>query len=76
MAFGKTGEFIEKYFKKGKQVLVEGRIQNRTWEDKGQKHYATDFIAENVYFADSADKESKIEDDGYITIEDPSDLPF
>ena len=51
--FGKTAEFCEKYFKKGQQVLVEGRIQNKTWEDeKGFKRYGTDYIAELVYFAD------------------------
>ena len=53
-AFGKTAEFCAKYFKKGQQVLVEGRIQNRTWEDQnGQKRYTTDFIVEDTYFADS-----------------------
>lgn len=75
--FGKTAEFVGKYFKKGKQVLVEGRIQNRTWEDQnGQKRYATDFIAEQVYFADSTDK-APVEDTGtYITVDDTEELPF
>ena len=77
VAFGKTSEFVAKYFKKGKQVLVEGRIQNRTWQDEnGQKRYATDFIADQVYFADSSDK-APVEDTGtYITVDDTSDLPF
>ena len=78
-AFSKTAEFVSKYFKKGKQVLVEGRIQNRTWEDEqGQKRYATDYIAEQVYFADSADKtETNVipEDAGYVTVTD-EELPF
>ena len=53
-AFGKTGEFCSKYFSKGQQVAIIGRLQNRSWEDdQGQKHYATDVIAEEVYFADS-----------------------
>ena len=53
-AFGKTGEFCSKYFSKGQQVAVIGRLQTRNWEDgQGQKHYATDVIAEEVYFADS-----------------------
>lgn len=52
--FGKTAEFVSKYFEKGQQVAVIGRLQNRSWEDdQGQKHYATDVIAEEVYFADS-----------------------
>lgn len=54
VAFGKTAEFISKYFKKGQQVAVVGRIQTRTWEDdQGQKHYVTEIVAEEVYFADS-----------------------
>ena len=53
-AFGKLAEFCSKYYRKGQQVLVEGRIQNRSWDDQnGQKRYATDFIVENAYFADS-----------------------
>ncbi len=86
-AFGKTGEFVSKYFKKGNQVLIEGRIQNRTWEDQnGQKKYYTDYIVEQSYFADSRrDSSSQGEminsdipsDDGeFITIEDSADLPF
>lgn len=85
-AFGKTAEFCSKYYKKGQQVLVEGRVQNRTWEDQtGAKRYATDFIVEDAYFADSRRDESgsgsimnsDIPSDGeYITIDDTVDLPF
>ena len=54
IAWNKTGEFVGKYFKKGQQVLVSGRLQNRNWTDQqGVKHYATDVIAEEVEFADS-----------------------
>ena len=54
VAWGKTGEFCSKYFKKGQQVGIIGRIQTRTWDDEqGQKHYATEVIAEETYFADS-----------------------
>ena len=54
VAWSKTGEFCSKYFKKGQQVGIIGRIQTRNWEDeKGVKHYATEVIAEEVYFADS-----------------------
>ena len=53
-AWGKTAEFVSKYFKKGQQVSVIGRIQTRTWDDdQGQKHYVTEVVAEEVYFADS-----------------------
>ena len=42
------------YFKKGQQVGIVGRIQTRTWDDdQGQKHYVTEVVAEEAYFADS-----------------------
>ena len=54
VAWSKTGEFCSKYFKKGQQVGVIGRIQTRNWDDdQGQKHYVTEVIAEEAYFADS-----------------------
>ena len=54
VAWSKTGEFCSKYFKKGQQVGVIGRIQTRNWDDEnGQKHYVTEVIAEETYFADS-----------------------
>ena len=54
VAWGKTGEFCSKYFKKGQQVGVIGRLQTRSWDDdNAQKHYATEVVAEEVYFADS-----------------------
>jgi len=54
VAWDKTGEFCSKYFKKGQQVGVIGRIQTRNWDDEqGQKHYVTEVVAEETYFADS-----------------------
>ena len=54
VAIGKTGEFCQKFFKKGMQVGVVGRIQTRTWDDdQGMKHYVTEVVAEQVFFADS-----------------------
>ena len=54
VCIGKTAEFCSKYFKKGQQVGVIGRIQTRTWDDEqGQKHYVTEVVAEEAYFADS-----------------------
>ena len=82
-AFGKLADFCAKYYRKGQQVLVEGRIQNRTWEDQtGQKRYATDYIIENAYFADSRRDQATSEEvpsssmDGeFITVDDTDDLP-
>ena len=54
VAWSKTGEFCSKYFKKGQQVGVVGRLQTRTWDDQnGTKHYITEVVAEEAYFADS-----------------------
>jgi single-strand DNA-binding protein len=54
VAWNKQAEFCGKYFRKGLQVAVSGRIQVRTWDDnEGKRRYATEVIAEDVYFADS-----------------------
>ena len=54
VAFGKAGEFAEKYFKKGQMVSVVGRLQVRSWEDnEGKKRWSTDVIVEEQYFAES-----------------------
>ena len=54
VAYNKTAEFVNKYFKKGQEILVIGRLQNRTWDDQnGQKHYVTEVIVENVEFCGS-----------------------
>lgn len=80
VAWNKTAEFCSKYFKKGQQVGVVGRLQTRNYEDdKGVKHYITEVVAEEVYFADS-----KKEDDNATTEETESgnfynstdELPF
>ena len=49
-AFGKLGELAGQYLKKGQQVLVEGRLQTRSWESNGEKKYRTEIIADNVQF--------------------------
>ena len=53
VAWGKQGEFCSKYFKKGQQVGVIGRLQTRTWDDDKGRHYITEVVAEETYFADS-----------------------
>ena len=53
-AWEKTGEFCNSYFHKGQQVLVIGRLHNRTWNDEqGGKRTLTEVVAEEAYFADS-----------------------
>lgn len=54
VAWSKTAEFCSKYFSKGQQVCVVGSIQTRTWIDtEDKKHYVTEVVADEVYFADS-----------------------
>lgn len=71
VAWNKTAEFVNKYFKKGQQVAVIGRIQTRSYEDNGQKRFVTEVVAEEVYFADSK-KETEAEQLEFIS----EDLPF
>jgi len=54
VAWRKSVEFVDKYFSKGKQVYVTGRLQNRSWDGAdGKKCYATEVVALEVGFADS-----------------------
>lgn len=54
VSFGKSGEFVEKFFKKGQLVSVVGRLQVRSWDDKeGKKQWSTEVVVEENYFAES-----------------------
>jgi single-strand DNA-binding protein len=54
VAWRNTGEFVNKYFTKGRMACVAGRLQLREWTDKdGNKRRSAEVVADNVYFADS-----------------------
>jgi single-strand DNA-binding protein len=54
VAWSNNADTVARYFKKGSSICVVGNIQNRTWTDNNnQKHYATDIVADEVYFVDS-----------------------
>ena len=54
VAFGRSGEFAEKYFRKGTKILVTGRIQTGSYTNKdGVKVYTTDVVVEDQEFAES-----------------------
>lgn len=54
IAWRNTGEFVSRYFSKGRMAVVSGRLQVRNWTDKdGNKRRATEVVAENVCFGDS-----------------------
>ena len=92
ITWGKTAEFIEKYFRKGMKIGIEGRIQTGSYKNKdGNTVYTTDIIADSVEFVESksassnsnsskpAESKPKIDEDGWMSIpEDVDDegLPF
>ena len=54
VAWRQTGEFVSKYFTKGRMAVVSGRLQVRKWQNKdGENRYSTEVVADNVYFGDS-----------------------
>lgn len=85
-AFGKTAEFIEKYFSKGMRIGITGRIQTGSYTDKdGRKVYTTDVVAENVEFVErkadgptDQNKTGRVDENGFEDIPDGIDeeLPF
>ena len=49
VAFGPVAEIIEKYIKKGQEVAIEGKLNNKTYEDKeGKTRYVTEIIADQI----------------------------
>lgn len=54
VAWRQTGEFVTRYFSKGRMAVVEGRLQIRDWTDKdGNKRRTAEIVADQVYFGDS-----------------------
>ena len=84
VAFGKNGEFAEKYLKQGTKIAITGHIQTGSYTNKdGQKVYTTDVIVDEQEFAESKANGEKSEEkpsanDGFIPIPDgiEGDLPF
>ena len=78
VAFGKNGEFVEKYFHKGMKVAVVGRIQTGSYDSKdGHKVYTTDVVCEELDFCESKQKQNA-DADGFMNIPDEieEELPF
>lgn len=86
VAFGRAGEFAEKYFRKGMKVAISGRIQTGSYTNKeGVKVYTTDIVIEEQEFAerkntseDNSIPEPTTNSDGFMNIPDGIDeeLPF
>ena len=72
VAWRQTGEFVSKYFTKGRMIVVSGRLQIRSWTDKdGNKRRTAEVVADNVYFG-----ESKRSSDGGNTYAAPAASGF
>ena len=70
-AWRQTGEFVNKYFSKGRMIVVSGSLQSRKWEDKeGNKRVNWGIVADNVYFGDSKNSASR-DDSGNSGYEAP-----
>lgn len=83
VAFGKAGEFAEKYGRKGTKLAIEGRIQTGSYTNKdGQKVYTTDVVIESQEFAeskkDASEAHTTASNDGFMNIPEGIDeeLPF
>lgn len=85
--FGKLGETINKYTKKGDLIAVCGRIQTGSFEKDGKKYYTFEIIPDSVKFLQTKKEETKVEDNPYkdmsVKVEasqqfeiKPEDLPF
>ena len=69
VAWRQTGEFISKYFAKGRMIVVDGRLEMRDWTDKeGNKRTSAEVIVDNAYFGDS----KRDGDSGYSAPATPS----
>lgn len=73
--WGKSGEFIKKYFKKGQAIAITGRLKNKNYESNGVKHYGMEVITEDIEFVGYKKEDPKYE---FEPIEETNDdeLPF
>lgn len=59
IAWRKLAEIVGEYLKKGKKVYIEGKIQTRSWDKDGTKHYKTEIVADQLVILDKIDKNDK-----------------
>lgn len=81
VAFGKTAEFIAKYFYKGMKAVITGELRNNNYTDKdGVKHYNNEILVNNIEFAESkkSNDNTEAEPSGFMNIPEgiDEDLPF
>ena len=86
VAFGKNGEFAEKYLKKGMMISIVGCLQVRSWDDNdGKRHWTMEVVIDEHYFAESKKTSQTVAqtattgNDGFYPIDESvsdEDLPF
>lgn len=91
VVFGKQAETSAQYLKKGQSVLIEGRLQTRSWDQDGVKKYRTEIIADRVQFGpkssnpsssdtqeNNSSSDNKAKEAEYPQEEEinPDDIPF
>ena len=75
VAWRQTGEFVSKYFQKGRMAVVSGRLQIRSWNDKdGNKRKTAEIVADNVYFGDSK-SDTQNQNSGYVGFVKAENVP-
>ncbi len=79
IAWGRLGEVVDKYLKKGDKVYIDGRLHNRSWDDKeGAKHFRTEVVAQNLIMLGGAKKKAeaeKVNDEVIVEEIDVSKVP-
>lgn len=88
VCFGKTADNVSRYMCKGCEIFIEGKLQTRTWEKDGQKHYRNEIIAQNVQFGAKPNGAKKVEKEDSVAVGpddvieypdgeiSPEDIPF
>jgi single-strand DNA-binding protein len=76
VAFGKTAEFIEKYFTNGMKANICGHIQTGSYEKDGKKVYTTDVVVEEIEFGESKKQDKPADDFVDVPDEIENELPF
>ena len=83
VSFGKTAEFLEKYFAKGQWIGITGKLQSRKWDEDGTTRYGMEVIADSVFFTSEKKGGSSASDNTSFAPqadigfpENADDLPF
>ena len=74
--WNKRAEVMEKYIKKGHRVAITGRIETGSYERDGHTVYTTEIVVDDFEFLEQRHQQSEPDPDGYMPVDDDTDLPF